>query len=218
MKSIMPIPAGEEIFNDYGPLPRSDLLRRYGYITQNYAQYDVVEIPRGLLLQACQSVTQLSESDAADRLEYLDEQGILEDGYDISRPATNQPDLSDMLAPEMLILLATLLMPQPDFAALKRKDKLPKPKLLPPFSTLLTAVLNARIAQYPTSLAEDRAARQQLSGRAAMAVDVRIGEKEILQAALQDLVVYPGNSCASAGTADVEGGSGPSAAKKRRVG
>ena len=25
-------------------LPRSDLLRRYGYITENYAQYDVAEI------------------------------------------------------------------------------------------------------------------------------------------------------------------------------
>jgi N-lysine methyltransferase SETD6 len=44
MKSIKPIARGEEIFNDYGPLPRSDLLRRYGYITENYARYDVAEI------------------------------------------------------------------------------------------------------------------------------------------------------------------------------
>jgi SET domain-containing protein 6 len=44
MKSMKPIARGEEIFNDYGPLPRSDLLRRYGYITENYAQYDVAEI------------------------------------------------------------------------------------------------------------------------------------------------------------------------------
>lgn len=43
MKAIKPIKASEEIFNDYGPLPRSDLLRRYGYVTGNYAQYDVVE-------------------------------------------------------------------------------------------------------------------------------------------------------------------------------
>jgi SET domain-containing protein 6 len=44
MRSIKPIARGEEILNDYGQLPRSDLLRRYGYITEHYAQYDVAEI------------------------------------------------------------------------------------------------------------------------------------------------------------------------------
>lgn len=44
MRSIKPIRKGEEIFNDYGELPRADLLRRYGYVTDNYAQYDEVEI------------------------------------------------------------------------------------------------------------------------------------------------------------------------------
>lgn len=44
MKSIMPIAAGEEVFNDYGDLPRADLLRRYGYITDSYTPYDVVEL------------------------------------------------------------------------------------------------------------------------------------------------------------------------------
>jgi SET domain-containing protein 6 len=44
MRSIKPIATGEEIFNDYGQLPRSDLLRRYGYVTQNYGPYDVAEI------------------------------------------------------------------------------------------------------------------------------------------------------------------------------
>lgn len=45
MRAIKQIPAGDEIFNDYGEIPRSDLLRRYGYVTDNYAKYDVVEIP-----------------------------------------------------------------------------------------------------------------------------------------------------------------------------
>lgn len=44
MKAIKPIRAGEEIFNDYGEIPRSDLLRRYGYVTDNYAPYDVIEL------------------------------------------------------------------------------------------------------------------------------------------------------------------------------
>lgn len=32
-----------KIYNDYGPLPRSDLLRRYGYVSERYSQFDVVE-------------------------------------------------------------------------------------------------------------------------------------------------------------------------------
>lgn len=52
MRAIKPINAGEEVFNDYGQLPRSDLLRRYGYITPGYNQYDVVEIPRQLVIDA----------------------------------------------------------------------------------------------------------------------------------------------------------------------
>jgi SET domain-containing protein 6 len=44
MRTIKPISKGEEIFNDYGELPRADLLRRYGYVTDNYALYDVAEL------------------------------------------------------------------------------------------------------------------------------------------------------------------------------
>lgn len=52
MKAIKPIAAGEEIFNDYGEIPRADLLRRYGYVTDNYAQYDVVELSLSNICQA----------------------------------------------------------------------------------------------------------------------------------------------------------------------
>lgn len=44
MKSLTAIKKGGQLFNDYGPLPRSDLLRRYGYVTDRYASYDVVEL------------------------------------------------------------------------------------------------------------------------------------------------------------------------------
>lgn len=50
MRSIRPIAKGEEIFNDYGELPRADLLRRYGYVTDNYAPYDVAEVSTESLL------------------------------------------------------------------------------------------------------------------------------------------------------------------------
>lgn len=49
MKATKDIKAADEILNDYGPLPRSDLLRMYGYITDNYSAYDVVEISADLI-------------------------------------------------------------------------------------------------------------------------------------------------------------------------
>jgi SET domain-containing protein 6 len=52
MRTIKPVKAGDELFNDYGEIPRADLLRRYGYVTDNYAQYDVVELPLTLICQA----------------------------------------------------------------------------------------------------------------------------------------------------------------------
>lgn len=59
MKAIKPIREGEEIFNDYGEIPRADLLRRYGYVTDNYAPFDVVELSLNDICQAAD----LSNSD-----------------------------------------------------------------------------------------------------------------------------------------------------------
>lgn len=52
MKAIKQIREGEEIFNDYGEIPRADLLRRYGYVTDNYAPFDVVELSLSDICQA----------------------------------------------------------------------------------------------------------------------------------------------------------------------
>lgn len=68
MKALQPIKAGEEIFNDYGTLPRSDLLRRYGYITPNYAQYDVVEVSHDLIVESAKAGERMSEEDFNDRV------------------------------------------------------------------------------------------------------------------------------------------------------
>lgn len=44
MSTLEEVEAGEELLNHYGALPRSDLLRRYGYITDQYKRWDVLEI------------------------------------------------------------------------------------------------------------------------------------------------------------------------------
>ncbi len=71
MKALKPIRRNEEILNDYGPLPRSDLLRRYGYITDNYAQYDVVEVSLEDIRQISTKTMCLDLGDIETRVSFL---------------------------------------------------------------------------------------------------------------------------------------------------
>lgn len=68
MISLKPIKAGEEIYNDYGQLPRSDLLRRYGYITDAYSQWDVVEIDSSLIIERATNYHPLSIGEKQQRV------------------------------------------------------------------------------------------------------------------------------------------------------
>lgn len=52
---------GQEIFNDYGQRPRSDLLRRYGYITDNAKKWDVVELDAEAVVQTACKHNKLDE-------------------------------------------------------------------------------------------------------------------------------------------------------------
>jgi SET domain-containing protein 6 len=185
MKALKPIRAGEEIFNDYGPLPRSDLLRRYGYITDNYAQYDVVEISMDLVTDLATAAGIHSEA----RVEYLDEQEVIDTGYDItvSDPFT----LQESLSPELVVLVETLLLPDEEFERLKKRGKLPKPeKMTSKGATFLHRLVQTRLAQYGTSLDDDVREFPGVSDlggpgskerRFAMAKAVRIGEKSLLK-------------------------------------
>ncbi|KAK5241005.1 Ribosomal lysine N-methyltransferase 4, partial [Exophiala xenobiotica] len=80
MKSTKTIAAGDQIFNDYGPLPRSDLLRMYGYVTDNYAKYDVVELSHDTLLEVAGKKHDKTNKAWLKREEQLDELGIIDDG------------------------------------------------------------------------------------------------------------------------------------------
>ena len=59
MIALKDITAGQQIFNDFGQLPRSDLLRRYGYVTDNYREWDVVEVDVETLVQAAGKLNEL---------------------------------------------------------------------------------------------------------------------------------------------------------------
>jgi SET domain-containing protein 6 len=192
MKAIKPIGAAEEIFNDYGPLPRSDLLRRYGYITDNYAQYDVVEIPFSVITYAASRDAIPSYEE---KIEYLDEHDLIETGYDIS--ASSPFNIEESVSPELIVVVETLLLENNEFQALKRKGKLPKPdRITARGARILHGFIQEVSTSWPTTLEQDLAdlVPASLNGQAglkehryAMAKLVRIGEKKILRDAEQAL-------------------------------
>ena len=186
MKSTRPIKAGEQIFNDYGPLPRSDLLRMYGYTTENYSRYDVVELSHDLFLEVVGKMHGAQKAAWRKREEQLEELGVLDDGYAIPRPAKDVSKLEDALPGQIHMLLRALC----GEAAGSPKDAITIKEV-----ALLQAVLMKRLTEYGTSLKADAAALQALSEnetpatliavnckthRYRMALQVRIGEKEIL--------------------------------------
>ncbi|KAF2086966.1 RuBisCO-cytochrome methylase [Saccharata proteae CBS 121410] len=188
MESITDIKKGDEIFNDYGALPRADLLRRYGYVTPNYAQYDVVEIPTDLLVSTVKADSKLSQDEIDEKLAYLEEQDLLESGYDITRAAAAATDfeedpLTAAVSSELVLLVATLLLPSSEFARMSKKSKFPRPDITPRIASILASTVATRASQYATTLEQDRviAAHGSFQGRHAMALAVRMGEKEILE-------------------------------------
>lgn len=210
MKALKPIKAGEEIFNDYGALPTSDLLRRYGYVTDNYAQYDVVEIPMELVIDVATAAGIHSE----ERIEYLDEQEIIDTGYDIT--ASSPFTIQESLSPELIVLVETLLLANDEIERLKSKGKLPKPeKITSKGADMLNKIVQTRIAHYGTILEEDmqsavaaHATSSTKDYRSAMARAVRSGEKKLLRQtseALVELVARDRNVTKRQRTVDDEG-------------
>lgn len=57
---MRPIKAGEEILNYYGPVPNSELLRRYGYTTSRHHRYDVAELSWDSVFASLKSLINLS--------------------------------------------------------------------------------------------------------------------------------------------------------------
>ena len=68
MVAIEPIKAGQQVFNDFGNLPRSDLLRRYGYLSDEYKKWDVVEIPTTLICEVAGKYNSLSNEEKEKRV------------------------------------------------------------------------------------------------------------------------------------------------------
>ncbi|GIC88559.1 ribosomal lysine N-methyltransferase [Aspergillus udagawae] len=191
MKAIKHIQAGDEIFNDYGELPRADLLRRYGYVTDNYAPYDVVELS---LDQICRSAgLQSADIESQPPLAFLEDLELLDDGYVVPRPSPENSLLTDILPDELLLLLKTLTLSPEQLEHQKSKSKPPKPSFGHAEAAILLKTIQLLGSQYPTTIAQDEEVLSRLiqseasqplnqsDRRQKMAIQVRLGEKYILQ-------------------------------------
>ncbi|OJD26763.1 hypothetical protein ACJ73_01852 [Blastomyces percursus] len=194
MKSTKSIRNGEEIYNDYGELPRAELLRRYGYVTDNYTKYDEAEISMQAICKAA-GIQPAIPNPEQPRLEFLENLGVFDDGYGIPRLNTNT-HLMEALPEELLIALNTLTMPPEQFSERETKNKAPKPILGVTQATLLGHAAQQTLAGYITTLEQDKRLLATISNiqastvsgrRFRMALQVRMGEKEILSQLLAAL-------------------------------
>ncbi|KAF1923363.1 SET domain-containing protein RMS1 [Didymella exigua CBS 183.55] len=183
------IKAGTEILNYYGAMPSSEVLRRYGYITTEYHRYDEVEIPRSAVAQALGRATGLSPSELLEMgIEIdADKEG---DPYIIERDsgAPNEEgrlieeakmDEFPELEEELKLALKAIKKHKPEMIADNRKRD-------GAVNAVITEVVADKLAQYPTSIREDRAILKKsgITNRHRMAVEVRLGEKVLLEEAL----------------------------------
>ena len=180
MRSIKPISKGEQIFNDYGPLPRSDLLRMYGYVTDQYAQYDVVELDFSSIAQIARSTSQETQTDWNKKLQELEQQDFFDDGHSMPRPRDGQT-LEEAVPDDLRSVIKVLCAEKDPFKNVRGSVSIKE-------STVLAAIFEARLSEFPTSIAEDQKKLQDLEetwispssrSRYRMAIEVRKGEKEI---------------------------------------
>lgn len=105
----------------------------------------------------------------------------------------------EVLPEELLIALNVLTMPPDQFNQLKMNNKVPKPRLGVTEATLLATAVQQTLGDYTTTLEEDKDLLSSISNiqestdstasarRLKMALQVRIGEKQILSQVLTAL-------------------------------
>lgn len=153
------------------------------------------------------------------QLELIDEWQVYEDGYDLHRPQANESFEFD---PALRLVIHAFLLNQEAFEEEMKIREAPDEVSLDLGTALvLRKVLIQRRASYGSSIAEDVALLQSESvkGRTRMAVEVRLGEKEILAAALDSVETFIGTHSSefSMPVSNEEPATGASATKRRKT-
>ncbi|KAH8710201.1 SET domain-containing protein RMS1 [Phaeosphaeriaceae sp. PMI808] len=182
--------AGTEVLNYYGPLPSSELLRRYGYVTPEHQRYNVAELPWKFVRSALGQELHLTE-DVLSKVEIEMDPDELEDYFVIERD-TGEPDSEGQLTHTAKLLEISPELDEQLKSFMKALKKLnpnvfnEKKKRDQVCNAAIASALEAKIKQYPTSKQEDEVLLKKgdLTKRYRMAVEVRLGEKELLQEAI----------------------------------
>lgn len=179
--------AGTEILNYYGPLPSSELLRRYGYVTSEHHRYDVAEISWELVRTTIASYLRIPE-DLLRTMESRFGEDEIEEYFIFERDSGEPTEEGRLIMPPKDCDVPPELYQQ--IRGVLKYLKKEKPELIPSTTRLneivsitLAKALETKLTQYPTSLEADELLLQQdsLSKRHRMAVEVRLGEKRLLQ-------------------------------------
>jgi SET domain-containing protein 6 len=200
------LPAGSEVLNYYGPLPTSELLRRYGYVTPEHHRYDVAELPWSLVRAALIEELSVSEEAIAkievhrwqirarkahrltdtqaklEAKEELEEYFIIErdSGEPSSEGLLTYPTQLRTVSPELAEQLKSVLKAIKNLKPEKRKRE-------ENYNAIVSKALTAKLALYSTTLEEDEKLLKSssLGKRHRMAIEVRVGEKRLLHEALE---------------------------------
>ncbi|KFY21405.1 hypothetical protein V493_07452 [Pseudogymnoascus sp. VKM F-4281 (FW-2241)] len=201
MRTIKAIQSGEEILNDYGQLPRSDLLRRYGYVTDKYAPFDVAEVSTSSITDHIYQdlggdlKVYLGASEIEARLELAKREDVYEDAYDVGHATEEWPCIPD----ELVALVYLLLVGEETLAAIQSsKMSLPSRSKLETelVGKALQRILERREREYATTVTEDENLLQagNHSNRVQMAIQMRMGEKLVLKEAKHEAGKFQGDN------------------------
>ena len=121
-------------------------------------------------------------------------EGVYEDSYDICHSSPDGPSIPD----ELLGLLYLLLLDAENLAAIEssQASMSSRSKLATALvGQVVAMVLESRAREYSTTIEEDRALLQasNLASRHRMAIQVRLGEKVVLQKASQEAKLFQGS-------------------------
>ncbi|KAF3908744.1 hypothetical protein AA313_de0208632 [Arthrobotrys entomopaga] len=189
--TIKDIPANSTLYIDPGPLPRSDLLRRVGSYPPSSAQHDVVEIDSTLIISVAGKALSDTARDA--RIEKLVEEEILDDSYDI--------EADGGVPSEILYVIQGFIADDETFRSYIAQEKFPKAKKDGTTRDVILEVIEKRREMYRTGIEEDISLLNSDTGlgrREKMAIEVRLGEKQILKR-MEDTVKSWGDSLVEGG-------------------
>ncbi|KAG6006950.1 hypothetical protein E4U21_006569 [Claviceps maximensis] len=188
--TLRDIKAGEEILNFYGPHPNSELLRRYGYVTDKHSRYDVVEIPWETVQASLVSELGLPQQTVEKAMETIDEDER-EDTFVLERNAGepnpdgtySSPAAVDGMPEDLQAQLKAVVKAIQKQNATLIPDKRKRDDVL---LSVMVGALRSVASHYPTTVAEDEDLLRRpssLARRHRMAITVRLGEKRLIEEA-----------------------------------